>query len=237
MNTGSLSVHDAVARVVRHQESPLVPVAGSSFIGDFAAGSITRARFKVKVGDQAQNASYPLDVVVEYPDSEGDLVTSHPVTIGVPVQGAVGFEVISGEFAIPRGGSRDVAITFKNTGPVMVRSAQARIVAVDPFSASKDTASLGDLKPGEEATVTFSLSVDKAATVKEYGLESEVRYRDALDNRLVSDPMKVRVRVTNRSGADMILSNPLILSIIGAVVIGMAYLVYTRRKKDTGNAP
>jgi hypothetical protein len=233
-NDGSLSGNESIARILRHQESPLLPVAGSSYIGEFTPGSTVEARFKIMVGEQAQGATYPLDVVAEYLDPHGALVTSEPVTIGVPVQGGIEFLILTDEFTMPRGGTKDIEVLFRNTGPVTVRSAQARISAVDPFTASKDTASLGDLAPGEEALAHFTLSVDKSATVKEYGLESEVRYRDALDNRIISDPMKVRVRVVERSGVDVILANPLYLSIIGAIVIGIGYFAYTRRKKGQG---
>ncbi len=230
-NEGSLPGNECTARIQRHEESPVVPVSGSAYIGMFAPGSEVQGRFKVRIDERAQAASYPLDVVVEYLDPHGDSIISDPVVIGVPVQGAIEFEVTTEEFAIPRGGTREIGITFRNNGPVTVRSAQARIVAVDPFTSARDTASLGDLAPGEEALAHFTLSVDKTATVKEYGLESEVRYRDALDNRLISDPVKVRVSVVERTGTDIILSNPVYLSVIGVILIGVGYYFHTRRKK------
>jgi len=230
-NNGSLSGNESVARILRHQESPLLPVAGTSYIGEFSPGKTVQARFRIQVGDEAQASTYPLDVVVEYLDPQGDLVTTGPVTIGVPVLGSIEFELLSNEFAMPRGGTSEIEILYRNTGPVTVRSAQARISAVDPFTAEKSTSSLGDLAPGEEARAVFVISVDKSATLKEYGLESEVRYRDALDNRLISDPIKVRVRVLERSGVDVILGNPLYMTILVAILIGIGYFAYTRRKK------
>lgn len=231
LNEGSLAGNGATARITRHEKSPVVPVAGSSYIGVFDPGSEVQGRFKVRVEDNAQAASYPLDVAVEYLDPQGDLVLSEPVVIGVPVQGTIEFQVSSDAFTIPRGATKEIGITFRNTGPVTVRSAQARIVAVDPFTSAKDTASLGDLAPGEEARAFFTLSVEKSATLKEYGLESEVRYRDALDNRLISDPMKIRVKVIERTGVDAILSNPVYLSLIVVILIGIGYYYYTHRKK------
>ncbi|HOT04385.1 MAG TPA: S-layer protein [Methanolinea sp.] len=230
-NEGSLAGNECTARILRHEESPVVPVSGSAYIGMYAPGSEVQGRFKVRIDEGAQAATYPLDIVVEYLDPQGDSIISEPLVIGVPVQGAIEFKITPEEFAIPRGGTREIDITFRNNGPVTVRSAQARIVAVDPFTSTRDTASLGDLAPGEEALAHFTLSVDKTATVKEYGLETEVRYRDALDNRLISDPVKVRVRVVERTGLDIILANPVYLSVIVVILIGIGYYFHTRRKK------
>lgn len=236
-NDGSLSGNEAVARISRHQESPVVPVIGTSYIGELPAGETARAQFKILVNDAAQASTYPLDVTVEYLDPQGDLINTDTVTIGIPVQGEIEFEVLSDEFTMARGDTRDIEISFLNAGPVVVRSAQARISAVDPFSSTRDIASLGDLAPGEEAKAVFVISVDKAATVKEYSLESEVRYRDALDNRLVSDPMKVRFNVVERSGIDEILQSPLYMTVIGAVLVGIGYYLYSRKKHGGKKEP
>jgi hypothetical protein len=75
---------------------------------------------------------------------------------------------------------------------------------------------------------TFEIAVDKSATIKEYALDSEIRYRDALDNSLISDPMKVRIVVEKENS---LLSNPLVLAGIGAVVILAGYLIYRHRTK------
>ncbi len=230
VNDGSLSGNEAITRIFRHQESPIIPVVGTSYIGVFAPGDTVKTQFKIQVNDAAQASTYPLDVVVEYLDPQGDLDTTDPVTIGVPVKGSIEFKILSDDFTMPRGDTGEIEVSFRNTGPVPVRSAQARISAVDPFSSTRDIASLGDLDPGEEGKAVFVISVDKAATVKDYSLEAEVRYRDALDNRLVSDPMKIRVRVVERSGIDAILKNPLYLTIIAAVLIGAGYFAYTRKK-------
>lgn len=229
-NTGSLSGNGSVARLSRHQDSPIVPLVGTSYLGEFPPGAENMARFKVEVQDGAQASVYPVDVMVDYLDPRGDTVTTVPVTIGVPVQGSIEFEIVSGGFSMNRGETREIEVIYRNAGPVAVRSAQARISAVDPFSSGKDTSSLGDLAPGQESRAVFILSADKSATVKEYGLESEVRYRDDLDNRLISDPMKVRISVTERTGIGVIIGNPLYMTVIAALLIGIGYFVYSRRK-------
>jgi hypothetical protein len=130
------------------------------------------------------------------------------------------------------GNKKVLNVEYKNTGDTTIYSAQARISAVDPFTSNDDTAYIGDLKPGESKLVSFIISVDRTATVKEYGLDSEIRYRDALDNTYISDTMKVKVDVTSPTGITTVLSNPIYLSIIVAAIIGIIYLVYHYRKKN-----
>lgn len=51
------------------------------------------------------------------------------------------------------------------------------------------------MAPGDIREAAFDVSVDAGATAKEYGLDSEVIYRDSLNNQFTSDPMKVNVHV------------------------------------------
>lgn len=71
--------------------------------------------------------------------------------------------------------------------------------------------------------------MDSSATPKEYGLDSEIRYRDALDNSQISDTMKVRVNVEEGSGP--VYTNPIVIVAIIAVLCGAGYYVFVKRKK------
>lgn len=230
-NSGSLAGTGSIARIGQSGESPVIPVDGSAYLGNFSPGTIAECRFKIRAGDQAQEGTYPLDVWIEYRDRNGDLMQSRPVTIGVPVKGEIGFDLLSEPIRIFRGGGETLRVTYVNSGPATVYSAHARIIAVDPFTSSKDLSYLGDLAPGQQASATFELAADKAATVKEYGLDSEVRYRDALGNDLISDPIVVRIEVLPRTGLDAVIGSPVLMSIIAAAAIGAVYYLYTKRKK------
>ena len=170
-------------------------------------------------------------MVIVYQNNEGDFVTSRSDTVGVPVGGKTDFSIVSPPASMNSGNKKVITVEYKNIGDTTVSSAQARISAVDPFTSNDDIAYIGDLKPGESRTVSFVMSVDRAATIKEYGLDSEIRYRDQLDNTYISDTLKVKVNVTAPAGATAILSNPIYLSIIAAVIIGAVYLLYHFRKK------
>lgn len=231
-NTGSDTGTKSIVEIIRNGNSPIIPTDSSVYVGDFAPGSVVDCRYKVSVSGDAQKQTYPIDVVVVYQNNEGDFVTSRSDTVGVPVGGKADFTVVSPPAEMNPGNKKVITVEYTNTGDATVKSAQARISAVDPFTSNDDIAYIGDLIPGESRTVSYVMSVDRSATIKEYGLDSEIRYRDELDNTYISDTMKVKVNVTAPAGITAILSNPIYLSIIIAAIIGIIYLVYHYRKKN-----
>ena len=180
----------------------------------------------------AERSTYPVDVAVVYENKDGDTVTSRSDTIGIPVGGKIDFAIISAQAELNPGNKKVITVEYKNTGDTTVYSAQGRISAVDPFTSNDDIAYLGEIKPGEPVVASYEVSVDRAATIKEYGLDSEIRYRDALDNSYISDTMKVRVNVTAQAGISAILSNPIMMSVIIAIFVGIAGYVYWNRKQS-----
>jgi hypothetical protein len=235
-NKGYENGTKAVIRIVKDSASPVTPVDSSVYIGDFQAFDTVHLRYKVAVSSDAGNKSYPVSIVSDYENDDGDTVTSDPVTVGIPVGDKVDFTIISPPPAVHPGSNVPITVIYKNTGGAPVYSAQARISMVDPFTSNDDVAYLGDLKPGEEATAHFQVAVDKLATIKQYGLDSEIRYRDALDDLHVSDIIKVQVDVTGRTGIDALLSNSILMSIVVAVIIGAVYYVFFYRKRKEKGA-
>jgi hypothetical protein len=230
-NTGSEDGIKSVVKILRNGNSPIVPTDSSVYIGDFPSGSTVDCRYKVSVSSDAEKQTYPVDVVVVYQNNEGDFVTSRSDTVGIPVGGKADFAIVSDPAEMNPGNKKVITVQYKNTGDTTVYSAQARISAVDPFTSNDDIAYLGDLTPGESKVVSYVMSVDRTATIKQYGLDSEIRYQDALDNTYISDTMKVKVNVASPTGITTILSNPIYLSIVIAAIIGCVYLVYHFRKK------
>ena len=230
-NTGSLEGTDTTALLFPSDESPVIPTGGQVFIGAFPPGAVETARFKVRVDEKAGRETYPVNVAMEYTDRAGAVQRTREVTIGVPVIGKTGIIVVGEPVWIYRGAREEIRVEYENTGPTTLHAAQARISAVDPFTAYDDIAFLGDISPGGRAVATFTIGVDKAAIEKEYGLDTEIRYRDSLDNRRISDPMKVSLYVRQRTGLQRILSDPVLVTVIIAGVIGAGYAAYHHRKK------
>jgi len=230
-NSGTTHGSQAIVILTRNGDSPVVPVDDSVYIGDFPAGSTATVRYKVSVSDRAERQSYPVDVGIVYLNAEGDSIAGRQKTIGVSVSGKTNFAIVSSPAAMHPGDRKEIRVEYKNTGDSPVYSGQVRVSAVDPFTSTSDIAFIGDLQPNESRVVTFQLGVDRTATLKEYALDSEIRYRDALDNTHISDPMKVTVDVTSPEGLAIILTNPIYLSIVAAAIISIAYMVFQNRKK------
>jgi hypothetical protein len=231
-NAGSEHARDAVAKLTRNGVSPLIPTDASIYIGDFGPGDTREIRFRASVSSDAGAQVYPVDVHVEYTDSEGDSAMSDTVTVGVPVGKKIDFAVTSPAPRVNPGQTMTLEVTYQNIGSAAVHSAQAQISFVDPFTSSDDTAFLGNLAPGQSATARYDVTVASGATVKSYGLDSEVRYRDALDNSQISGTITVPVEVVQPTGILGALSNPLALAaIIAVLAIALYYILVHRRKK------
>jgi hypothetical protein len=227
-NIGHENGKKAIIKIVRNDNSPVIPTANSIYVGDFSVNQTVRSQFKVSVTDDAEEQTYPLDVLVNYENGEGEQVTSDVETTGIPVGKKIDFNITSLPSEVSPGQKKLITVKYVNTGGAPAYNVQARISAVDPFTSSDDTAFLGTMAPGETREAAFEISVDKSATLKQYALDSEVRYRDALDNSMISDPMKVGIIVGKDNS---LLGNPLVLAGIAAMIILIGYVIYRQRTK------
>src|SRR5208283_2558205 len=230
-NNASLDGSKATVQILQDDDSPVSPVDSSVYIGAFPAGSTVSCQYKVSVAKDAENKTYPVDVIVVYQDNEGDFVPSQTQVVGVNVGNKVSFAIQSPPVEMSPGSKRTIQVEYQNTGDSTVYSAEARISVVAPFTSSSDIAYLGDLAPGQSAVASYQISVASDATIKEYGLDSEIRYNDALDDTYVSDPMKISIDVKNLAGIQGVVSNPVYISLIVAVIIGIIYAIMHARKK------
>ena len=227
-NSGFVDAASAVLKIARNGNSPVIPTESSVYIGEFPANGTVETRFKVSVSREAGEQKYPLDVFLIYKDQSGDTVTSDILTVGIPVQGKIEFMVTGNPASLQAGEKGVIEVEYQNTGAATAYSAQARISAVDPFTSKDDTAFLGDLQPGQTAVARYEVSVDESATIKEYGLDSEIRYRDALGNSQISDTMKVKITIGESSILIPVIAGVLLL--LGAS--GAAYYFIRKKKKS-----
>jgi hypothetical protein len=232
-NNGNEDGRESIVKLVQNGNSPVVPVASSVYIGDFPKNSTVPLQYKVSVSRDAEAISYPVNISVTYKNRDGDIVTTDTVTFGVPVGGKIAFIVVSPPVQMSPGERKVIAVTYRNTGTTGVNSAQARIFTVDPFTSSDDTSYLGDLAPGMEKTAYFDITADPGATVKVYGLDSEIMYRDALNNDQVSDRVKLEVNITPTSLFRQVSSNPYAIVLIVIIIVGIVYFGVIRRRKKS----
>ncbi|MDD1705096.1 MAG: S-layer protein [Methanoregula sp.] len=230
-NAGFEDGRRVTVQILRKGASPIIPTDGNIFIGDLLRNGTVSARYKVAVSADAGKETYPVDVAVTYENSEGDVVTSTPETVGIPVGGKITFAVVSDPALITPGSDTTINVTYRNTGDATAHNAQARITAVAPFSSSDVTMYLGEMKPGDVAIARYQLSSNGDAEVKNYTLDTQVRYRDALDNSQVSDTFKVPLTLVPKPAAAGFMQILPIVLLIALIAAGAGYYLLVIRKK------
>ena len=231
-NIGSVDGKKATVKITRNGNSPIIPTDSSVFVGDFFSGSTISCQYKIAASSQAQAQTYPVDVAVTYVNDRGDIVTSVSDTVGVPVGGKINFNISGSAPTIAVGETTVINLTYRNTGTTTAYHAQARLNVVAPFSSSDTGAYLGDISPGGLAVARYALTVDSAATPATYHLDTEVRYRDALDNSQISDSFAADIQVLPRpASASLNQVIPIILVIV-VVAIGAGYYLLVMRRQQ-----
>ena len=232
VNNGTDNGTEATVSLLRNGNSPILPVDSSVFIGDFPQGQPVTCRYKVAVSGDVQAQAYPVDVAVTYENRYGDIVTSATQTVGVPVFGKVIFTLVSGPASVTPGSDSTITVRYRNDGAVTAYGAQSRLLAVEPFTSSDNTAYLGDLRPGDTVTAQYRITADPGAAPGNYSLDTEVQYHDSLDNLQVSDTFKVPVPVVAPPPASGIVSRlPAILALL-LIVAGAGYYLLRIQPKN-----
>jgi hypothetical protein len=229
-NIGYEDGTQASVKIHQSGNSAILPTDSNVYVGDFPRNGVVSCIYKVSVTSDAQAQTYPVDVEVTYTDSEGNIIASDIDTIGVPVRAKLAFSVVSSTAAVIQGQTGIVEVQYRNDGSVTAYQAQVRITAVDPFTSSDNTAYLGDVAPGETATATYSLTAESAATVGKYNLDTDIRYRDSLDNSLDTDTFETPFEVVQAKSGGL-LEIPAALTLIAIILIGAGYYLLVMRKK------
>jgi hypothetical protein len=196
-NTGDKPVRNA--RAVLHPMEPFSPLSTGASLGTLGPGETATAKFKLEVADRAIAQDYPLEFTVVYEDAYRETVDSDRMTVPVTVGPEMTVDT-SGSPTVAAGSTETIEVTITNTGEGQMRDAVARINVNTPFETDDDTAYVGDLGPGESATVTFTVSVDGAATPKAYSVDTTVKYDNAFGRTVVTDVEPTAVEVTESSG-------------------------------------
>ncbi|MDD1690232.1 MAG: S-layer protein [Methanoregula sp.] len=232
-NDGPENGTKASVKLVRSGSSAIIPTDGSAFIGDFPSGGIVGCRFKMVASKDATTQTYPVDVLVTYTNSEGDVVTTKSETIGIPVDSKTSFAVISPVPAVAAGSQGSIEVQYRNTGNTTVYETQSRLTPHGDVTIDNNVAYLGELKPGESATALYDIAVGKGTEPSTYTFDSKLRFRDALGNSQESDTVAVTIQVLP-ARADTIAGIPTTVIIAGIILVviaaGIGLFAYRRKK-------
>lgn len=179
--------------------------------GDLPSRPMT---FTIEISDNAPAGDYVLFLPVSYEYQEDVRMTGgRTIQLGLPdmdhatyynnsnktlqipirVEKEAEFEVVDVDGKLVAGEESPIEVTYRNVGELTADGALARVVVMDPLSTGSSTALLGTLEPGEEHTVSFNVNSDIMAVVKEYAIDSEIRYIDEDGDYAFSDNMKINV--------------------------------------------
>ena len=229
--------------------------SGDQVIESLKSGDKTEQplKFTLKIGEHAPAGKYSLmlNMSYDYQDNvrvyAAKLITSgatptlsnyresyvyqkanQTVPIVIMVKRQADFEILNTSGILTVGGSDEqISATYRNIGEDPIKDAVARLSIFKPFSSTDDQAFIGTLKPGEEATVVFRMDVDSDATLKDYGINSEIKYTDVNGDTVISESMKIPVTV-NAKSASLLLPALIVLIII---VAAGGYMYRKKQKK------
>ncbi len=231
-NTGYAYGKNAEAMLIFPPGSPVTAEEGSVFIGSIAPGETKTTRFKASVTDKIDSGEYPAEFIIIYTDEYGNLGESEDVTVGIDTGSGPKFRVVSEEIPFSPGKTKTISISYKNTGDATAYDASARITAKTPFSAVSDSAILGDIAPGETVTAEYSLSLDRNAIIKPYGLNTEIKYYDGINNLCLSDELKVQFIVKETFDIVTAITNPVVIAVLMALVLFGIYYIYRKENRS-----
>ncbi|MBW6470917.1 MAG: hypothetical protein K0A90_06825 [Methanosarcinaceae archaeon] len=113
--------------------------------------------------------------------------------IPIFVKEATKFEITEVSGHLTAGLPSVVNVTYKNIGEIPATDAIVRVVVMKPLVVEQSVLRLGTVEPGESKTVSFKATADRNSLVKDYGVDSEIKYIDENGNTAFSENMKISV--------------------------------------------
>jgi len=237
------------AALTSPENSPIDVQSGPQQVGSIRGdGGEGTVGFNIEIDENAPAGTYPLILALDYDYQKNVQVSGNPASEGrtdvnfwyetlnqtqtlyITIKRLADFEVTGVSSDLQAGeDDRVLRITYMNTGEETATEAVARISVTDPFSSTDDQAYLGTLAPAESATAIFVIDTDSDATVKVYGIDTEIRFKDSTGESRVSDSMTASVTIKPAIPASekikpYILPGILIV-LLGLVAIGVRYYI------------
>jgi len=232
------------------------PTTTPQTVDELKTGNVQPIKFTIRINDNTPAGDYELKLPVTYQyQSNVRTDTSNAVDIGlssdtvaftreystqniviplhISIKKEQKFEVSKISGSLKQGSTSLINVTYTNRGETAAQDAQAKIVVMKPLSTSKSTVRLGTIGPGESQTASFEISADSDAVVKNYGIDSEMKYVDNDGKTKFSENMKVYMPIEqseSKTGTTTIIV--ILLALIGIYQI---IKVLRNRKKYSEN--
>lgn len=231
------------------------PTTTPQIVDELKTGYIQPIKFTIRIDDNTPAGEYELKLPVTYEyQSNVRTETSKAINLGLSDTAALirgystqnttlplhisikkepTFEVSKISGSLKQGSTSLINVTYTNRGETAAENAQAKIVVMKPLSTSKSTVRLGTIDPGESQTASFEISAESDAVVKNYGIDSEIKYIDNDGKTKFSENMKVYMPIEQSESK---ISTTAIIGILLALIfIYQIIKVLRNRKKYSEN--
>jgi hypothetical protein len=231
-----------------HVESTTTPQTED----ELETGHIQPIKFTIRIDDYTPAGEYDLKLPVTY-QYQSNVRTNTPnaIDIGltsdtvaftqeystrnitlplhISIKKEPKFEVSNISGSLKQGSTSLINVTYTNLGETPATDAQAKIVVMKPLSTSTSTVRLGTVGPGESQTASFEISAVSDAVVKNYSIDSEVRYIDNDGKTRFSENMKVYMPI--EKSESKFSTTAIVCILLALVVIYQIVKVLRNRKK------
>jgi hypothetical protein len=230
------------------------PATSVQHVEELETGYTATLRYTIKIDSDAPAGSYELLLPLNYQYQANVRTTTADVinlgltdtqyareyktkteTLRIPIsiENKPRLEVTNVSGNLAQGESKAIEITYKNTGESVAKDALARIIVMSPLSTEKSIVRLGDIEPGEEKIARFVISADQDALVKNYGINSEIKYIDEDGETSFSENMKVNIHLEATEKKFSITGVAVILIVL--IALYQIINVYRKRNKNNEN--
>ena len=194
-NEGPGEAENAV--LVLQPAGPNVDIPETEFaLGDLAPRDSTDFQFDVDVSGAASAGPKQFTFQVRYEDDDGTTLQSDPLYARQTIaESREQFAVDGVQTTFAPGESGVLELQVTNNGDEPVTDISAKLFTDDPVSSSDDEGFIGELGPGESATITFGASVSGGAMEKTYPVSVDFQYTDADGDTQLTDTYRVPVTV------------------------------------------
>lgn len=188
-NIGSEAATEA--RVVVESAAGDLTLGGGSgssdaFVGEWAANATRDVEFKIGFAGDAIQRNYPLSVRVEYRDDDGRTRTDS-LAAGIRPEPKQSFRITELRSAAPVGGSGQLELALRNTGPATVYGSTVTVTFLDadlsfPGNAVSAQSFVGSWEPRSVKRFSYRLDVSDRAVTRNYSVRTTVEYEDEAGN-------------------------------------------------------
>ncbi len=228
------------------------PVTSVQSVEEIETGHTEILRFTIKIDGDTPAGNYELllPVSCEY-QANVRTVTPEVINLGltnmeftreyttkntvlslpISIESKPKFEVTEVAGNLKQGETEVIEVTYTNTREITAEDAMARVIVMSPLGTEKSIIRLGNIGPGESKTALFEISADNDAVVKNYGIDSEIKYIDEEGETSFSENLKVNVPLEASEEKISITS----IAIILIIFIALYQIISMHRKRNQNN--